>query len=242
MESTRAGADRQVAFADVEQHHHRLLGEEPEAADRLLVVRIQVLVADRRARVQARLQASKDDPFVLGGLALGLRPVAAAADQSLQPSVRHGEVGHEELEVEALEVPGRIDAALGVRDGGILERADHVEQRIGVPQPREVIGRQLLGPDVALGRRRGRGQVHVRDVGLDDLLRLEDAGQRVQPGIGDLDDPDVQGDAAVPAGLGVAPGERVEDGRLARSGKTDDGDLHRRIVAGISTRRSDPRR
>ena len=71
---------------------------------------------------------------------------------------------------------------------------------------------------------------------------LKIAGQRVEPGIGDLHDPDVQRDAAVAAGLGVAAGERVEDGRLARSGKTDDGDLHRRIVAGISTRRSDRRR
>ena len=144
----------QVPLADVEQHHDRLLGEEPEAADGLLVVRVQVLVADRRAGIEPRLQAAQDDPFVLGGLALGLCPVAAAADQTLEPSIGHGEVGHEELEVEALEVPGRVDAAFRVRDGRILERADHVEQRIGVAQPREVVGRQLLGPDVPLGRRR----------------------------------------------------------------------------------------
>ena len=125
-----------------------------------------------------------------------------------------------------------------MRVGRVLEGADDVEQRVRVAQPREVVGRQLLGPDVALGRGRRRGQVGVGDVGLDDLLGLEDGGQRVEPLVGDLDDADVEGDPAVAAGLGVAPGQGVEDGGLARSGKPDDGDLHQRIVAGISTRRS----
>jgi hypothetical protein len=105
-----------------------------------------------------------------------------------------------------------------------------------------VVGRQLLGPDVTLGRGRRRRQVSVGDVGLDDLLGLEDGGQRIEPAVGHLDDADVEGDPAVAAGLGVPPGQGVEDGGLARSGKSDDGDLHQRIVAGISTRRSDRRR
>ena len=181
-------------------------------------------------------------PFVFGGLAFGLGPVAAAAGQPFEASIGHRQVRHEELEVEPLEVAGRVDTPLRVGHGRVLERADHVEQRIGVAQPREMVGRQLLGPDVPLGRgRRGR-QVHVRDIGLDDLLRLEDRGERVEARVRDLHDPDVQRDAAVAAGLGVPAGERIEDGRLARSGEADDGDLHRRIVAGISTRRSDRRR
>ena len=55
---------------------------------------------------------------------------------------------------------------------------------------------------------------------------LKMAAELVEPLVGHLDDADVELHAAESAGLGVAPGERVEDGRLARSGKTDDGDLH----------------
>ena len=122
-----------------------------------------------------------------------------------------------------------------MRVGRILERADDVEQRIGVAQPREVVGRQLLGPDAALGRGGRRGQVDVRDVGLDDLLRLEDLGEPVEALVGDLDDADVERDPAVAAGLGVAAGQRVEDGRLAAPGKPDDGDLHGQYPAAGST-------
>ena len=61
-----------------------------------------------------------------------------------------------------------------------------------VAQPREVVGRQLLGADAALGRRRRRRQVDVGDVGVDDLLRLEDLGQPVEPLVGHLDDADVE--------------------------------------------------
>jgi hypothetical protein len=40
----------------------------------------------------------------------------------------------------------------------------------------------------------------------------------------------------------VATGQRVEHRGLAGPGEPDDGDLHAGIVAGISTRRWDPRR
>ena len=61
------------------------------------------------------------------------------------------EVRQHELEVEPLQVPVRVHAAVRVRERRVLERADDVEERIGVAQPREMVGRQLLGPDVALG-------------------------------------------------------------------------------------------
>ena len=76
-----------------------------------------------------------------------------------------------------LEVAGRIDDPVGMRDRRVLERPDDVEQRVGLAQPREVLGGQLLRADVALGRRRRRRQVDVGHVGLDDLLGLEDLGE-----------------------------------------------------------------
>ena len=222
---------RQVPFADVEQDEDRLLGQEAEAADRLLVVGIEAQVADRRAGLEAGVDAPDDDLLALGGLALGRGAVAGARLEPLEAALGHGQVGEHELEVEPLDVAGGVDAAVRVRVGRVLERADDVEQGVRIAQPGEVVGGQLLGPDVALGRRRRGRQVDVRDVGLDDLLGLEDAGQRVEPRVGHLDHADVEGDPAVAAGLGVAAGQRVEDGGLARSGKPDDGDLHRAIVA-----------
>ncbi len=71
--------------------------------------------------------------------------------EPLEPAIGHRQVGEDELEVEPLEVAGRVDAAVGVRVGRILERADDVEQRVGVAQPREVVRGQLLRADMALG-------------------------------------------------------------------------------------------
>jgi hypothetical protein len=73
---------------------------------------------------------------------------------------------------------------------------------------------------------------------VDDLLGLEDLGQAVQAFVRDLDDADVEGDPAVAAGLGVAAGEGVEDGRLAAAGEPHDGDLH--VVANRDTGRETP--
>jgi hypothetical protein len=61
---------------------------------------------------------------------------------------------------------------------------------------------------------------------VDDLLRLEDLGQAVEPLVGHLDRADVELQATVAAGVGMAPGQGVEDGRLAGGGEADDGDLH----------------
>ena len=60
------------------------------------------------------------------------------------------EVGEDELEVEPLEVARRVDRPVGMRHGRVVERPDDVEQRVRLAEPREVLGRQLLGPDVAL--------------------------------------------------------------------------------------------
>ena len=186
------------------------------------------------------MDAVQDGVLAFGRLALGRGAVPGAGLESLDPPLGHRQVREQELQVEPFDVAGRVDAAVGVRIGRVLERADDVEQRVGIAQPSEMVGRQLLGADVAFGRRWRRRQVRVGDVRVDDLLGLEDAGQGVQAVVRDLDDPDVEGDPAVAAGLGVAAGQRVEDGGLARPGKPDDGDLHGSIVAEISNRRSGP--
>ena len=44
---------RQIAFADVHQDEDRLLGQEAEAADRLLLALVELDVADRACRLRA---------------------------------------------------------------------------------------------------------------------------------------------------------------------------------------------
>src|SRR6476660_10387108 len=95
---------RQVTLADVQQHEDRLLGQEPEPADRLRVVIVETEVADRRAGLEPLMDPSDDDLLPLGGLALGLRPVAATRLEPLQSTLGHRQVGERELEVELLEV------------------------------------------------------------------------------------------------------------------------------------------
>ena len=221
------GGRREVALSHVEQHEHGLLGQEAEPADRLRVVRVEPQIADRRAGLEALVDPAQHDLFAPGRLAFRLCAVLAAALEALEPALGHREVGERELEIELLEIACGIDAAGGMWVGRILERADDVEQRVRVPQPREMVGGQLLGAHPTFGRgRRGR-QIRVGDVGLDDLLGLEDLGEPIEPLVGHLDDAHVERDPAVATGLGVAAGQRVENGRLARTGKADDGDLHR---------------
>ena len=103
-ELARAG---QVLLADVEQHEHRLLGQEPEAAHRLRLVVGQAGVADRAAGLELGLEPAQHDLLPLVRLPLGGGAVASAGRESLEPSVDHREVGEDELEIEPLEVARR---------------------------------------------------------------------------------------------------------------------------------------
>ena len=220
------GRRRQLPFPDVEQHEHGFLGQEPEAPDGLLLVGVEAEIADGLPGFEAFVQALEDDLLAFGRFALRGRPMAPAALQPFQPPLGHREIGEDELEIESFEVARRVDAAVRMRVRGVLERPHDVQERVRVAQAGQVVGRQLLGADVALGRgRRGR-QVRVGHDGMHDLLGLEDLGEPVQASVGHLDDADVERDPTEAAGLGMASGQGVEDGRLARSGKPDDGGLH----------------
>ena len=154
MRSISAGAPATSPSPDVEQDQHGLLGQEPEAADGLRLVIVEPEVADRRAGLEALVDPLQHDLLALGRFALGRGAVPAAALQALEPALGHREVGEHELEIELLEVAGGIDAPGRVRVRRVVEGANDVEQRIRVAEPRQVVGRQLLGPDAALGRRR----------------------------------------------------------------------------------------
>jgi hypothetical protein len=153
--------------------------------------------------------------------------VLAAALEPLEATARPcAQVGEQELEVELLEVARRVDAPAGCGLAG-SSNARTTWSSASSRAAGEVVGRQLLGADAALGRGRRRRQVDVGDVGVDDLLGLEDPAS-VSSRRRDLDDADVERDAAVAAGLGVARVSVLKTVVLPDSGKPDDGDLHAR--------------
>ena len=141
----------QIALADVEQHEDRLLGQEPEPADRLRVVIVETEVADRRAGLEPLVDPSDDDLLALGGLALGRRPVAAARPGAAPVGARPspGRRAMNSRSSCSRSRAGSTDPGR-VRVRGIVERPDDVQQRVGLPEPGEVVRRQLLGPDPAL--------------------------------------------------------------------------------------------
>ena len=211
------GLARQVGLADVEQYQDRLLGQEAEATDRLLLIGGEALAAQGPARDQRLVQPLQKRQLAVVGLALRRRSVMSARLQALQALLHDRKVGQRELQIQSLEVAPRVDRTLGVRHGRIIEGPDDVQQCIGLAQSRQLIGRQLLGSDSPFGRGRRRRQVEVRDVGVDDLLGLEDLGQPTEPLVWDLDGPDVQLHSAVAAGLSVASGKRIENRCLPRA-------------------------
>src|SRR5436190_23125308 len=233
---------RDLPLADIQQHQDRLLGQEAEASDRLFLVRVELRVADRRALLQGSLEPDDHGLFALVRLLLGRRAVATALLQPLEAALDEGKIREDELGVEPIDVARRVDRALRMGIVGVVESAHDVEQRVAVAETGKVLGSQVLCSDVALARGGWRGQVHVGHIRLDDLFRLEDLGQLVESLVRDLHDADVELHPTEPAGLGVAPGERVEDGRLARSGKTDDGDLHDAMLSGIAAQATRPGR
>jgi hypothetical protein len=122
-------------------------------------------------------------------------------------------------------VARRIDAAVRVRNRRIVEHAHHLEEGVHRAKIGDESGRPLLG-------RAGRkpGDVEKFDRGRRRLLRVIELGQPVEPRIGHEHAPPVHLTlAAEVAGLGLAPGQRVEQRGLPCPGQPDDPDLHSRL-------------
>ena len=152
--------------------------------------------------------------------------------EPLEAPLHDRQVGQDELEIEVLEVAPRVHVAVRMRHA----TGPRTRGRRGGAHPSRATGPrcsagQLLGPDPALGRGGRRGQVDVRDVGLDDLLRLEDLGEAVEPRVGHLDHPDVELQAAEPP-VSAWPRVRVlKTVVLPLAGQADDRAIAARTVS-----------
>ena len=196
--------------------------------------RRQLEVADRLAGAEGGHDALQDGQLAVVGLALRRRAVVARRPQLLEALLDHPQVGQGELQVQALDVAPRVDRCR--RDAARWDRRRRVprgaarRRRAGAPAGRPGCRRRPRDPRPPMagpaGRRTSRRPA-PRAVGLKRAVR------RVSRSSGTLTTPTLTVTPAEAARLGVAAGERVEDGGLARAGQADDGDLHR----AVSTRR-----
>ena len=100
--------------------------------------------------------------------------------EPLEPPLGDAEVGEDQLVFHRLRVARRIDRARRMRDGRIVERAQDVDERVGV----------LVGGDVD-ERLRAAGPPGDREVGELDrrrhaLFRVVHRGQAIEPRVGHL--------------------------------------------------------
>ena len=155
---------------------------------------------------------------VIASLSLPGCALAELVDAALQAV----EVGKHQLGLDRLGVGHRIDAALDMGDVVILEAAQHMHDRVDLAD----VGEELVAQPFALrGAAHQAGDVDEGDAGRDDLLRLGDRRDLVQPRIGHRDFAGVRLDGAerIVRGLrGGRPRQRVEQCRFADVGKPND--------------------
>src|SRR5258705_388574 len=84
-------------------------------------VGIESEVADRRAGLEAGVDAAQDRVLALGRLTFGRVAMAGARLEPFDPALGHRQVGEQEFQVELLEIAGGVDAAGGMRVGRVLE-------------------------------------------------------------------------------------------------------------------------
>ena len=125
------------------------------------------------------------------------------------------EVGHDQLELERIEIAGRIG-----RDATVVEGPQHHEDRVAVADRAEHLRAEAL---TGLQPRR-EGEVHQLEAGVHDLLRLRHRREALEPLVGNGRDPDR---GLVLARSGLA-GQRAEEPVGPRTREADEPEvLHR---------------
>ena len=172
----------------------------------------------RLAIAQQRQRPIDQIEHLLGVLVAALGFFAQAVDPPLQTV----EIGKHQLGLDRLDIGDRIDAALHVRNVGILEAAHHMRDGVDLTD----IGKKLIAEPLAF-----RGAAHQpRDIDegqprRNDLGRFGKLGERLEPRIGHRDFADIRLDGAERI-IGRLRrrrfGQRVEERRLADVRQADD--------------------
>ena len=119
-----------------------------------------------------------------------------------------GEVGQNQFRHEIVQIAAGIHI---VRDGGIVEAADHNGQRVGVADMAQELGAQPLA-FCGLSRLAKTGHIHELYCRRHDFTRMKDLRQALQAGIGHLYHGAVglYGTGRVTGDLGAGSGQGVE--------------------------------
>src|SRR5207248_6194321 len=133
---------REVGLVEIHHDELRFLGEEPVPAQQLLLVAREPEIAHWRSRTERLAHPLKQRSFPLLDVTLARACRLQLRAEPFGAALHNAQIGDEQLELEGRRVPSWIDVALDVRDRGVTERADDMDQRVGVPKLAE-----LLRPD-----------------------------------------------------------------------------------------------
>ena len=183
---------REIAFVEIEHEQERLGRQQLKTTQTARVVRRQAKRAQRLPGFE-RSPAADEDVALFAQfriqtlLDVALEPFEAAFDDA--------KIGEDDLVFHGTNVACRIDRSRRVRHGGIAKHPHDVQQRVGVPERRQIEHRLRAGLRAAragnvreLHRRR-----HV-------LFRIEECCQTIEPLVGHA------GHANVRFGLAALPG------------------------------------
>jgi hypothetical protein len=204
--------------AGVEHEEHRTLGQQRQLADDRLIPRADLDGACAAALVQGRGQPLEDRDLLLGSPVPGLRRLA----RLLQAALDELEVGEDELSLDVVGVGYGVELRPHVGHVGVLEGTQHVGHRVDAAD----VGEEAQAQPLAAGLAAHAGDVDHLDGRVDLLRRLEAVVQPVKAFVGHRDDAAVGLSGRVRGCRRVAERERVEQGRLATVGQTDDAEPH----------------
>ncbi len=209
----------ETVLGDVGDVHHRLAGQQVEAADQGLFVGAHVL---HQAARWLAFGEVRDQLFQNGLLRQGfLVATLGVAGHFLQLLFAAVEVGKDQFEVDDLDVALGIDAVGNVNHVLVFEAAHHVGDGVGFAD----VGEELVAQAFAF-RSTGHQACNVDEFhgGGQNAVGLDDFSQRIEARIGHGHDTAVRLDGAEREVLcrDARLGQGVEQGGLADVGQADD--------------------
>ena len=136
-------------------------------------------------------------------------------------ALHHLQVCHDQLQVDDLDIPPGVGAALHMDHVFVVKAAHHMDDGVGGPDIAQKLVAQALALGGALHQTRDIHELdHCRGV----LLGLIELCQKVQPAVGHGHHAHVGLDGAEGevGGLGPRVGDGVKEGGLAHIGQADD--------------------
>ena len=177
--------------------------------------------ARRLALAKQRQRAADEVKRLLRLLGI-LVGAARLALQAVEAPLQALKIGEHQLRLHRFDIGQRIDAALDVRDVGILEAAHHMRDGVDLAD----IGEKLVAEPLPFrGAAHQTGNVDEAQPRRHDRVRLRQRRKRFEAPIRHRDLSDIRLDGAeriVRRLRGGGLGERVEEGRLADIRQADD--------------------